>query len=215
MTAPKQDADRIGELEDSLKAAEMRVTEMRAERDEAHELVDRMREHLEDARAVMEQWKAAFDMTLGDDGRWSFQDGEGEVYFELLSEHRALLKDWNKYVAVYNANIAARSPGRPLNASDAQCAEVRQLRKRKLSLRDIADETSLALSTDRTIIGRDNRSDRTTIKRLQRFDPMNAAAIAAKARKRTRDALPAQINSSTADNESLQKEARGLGRGRS
>jgi hypothetical protein len=82
-------------------------------------------------------------------------------------------------------------------------------------LRDIADETSLALSTVRTIIGRDNRSDRTTIKRLQRLDPMNAAAIAAKARKRTRDALPAQINSSTADNESLQKEARGLGRGRS
>jgi hypothetical protein len=47
MTAPKEDADRIGDLEDSLMAAEMRVTEMRAERDEAHELVARMREHLE------------------------------------------------------------------------------------------------------------------------------------------------------------------------
>lgn len=214
MTKPKRDPDRAGELEDALKAAELRVIEMRAERDEAHELVEQMEEHVNDADALIESWKESFGMELRDDGQWHFEDGFGDRYDKLLADYGALLKDWNKYVAAFNSSVGPKSPGRPLNASEAQCIEVLKLRKRTISLRDIAEETSLALSTVRTIIDRDAGTDRSTIKRLQKLDPQNARFIAAKARKRTRDALPERINSVLEDSAALLKEAKGLGRGR-
>jgi hypothetical protein len=213
MTNPKRDPDRAGELEDALKSAELRLVEMRAERDEAHELVARMEDHVNDAKALIDSWKESFDMELRDDGQWHFEDGFGDRYDKLLADYGALLKDWNKYVAAFNSNVGQKSPGRPLNASEAQCIEVLKLRKRKISLRDIAEDTSLALSTVRTIIDRDAGTDRSTIKRLQRLDPQNARLIAAKARKRTRDALPERITRVSEDAVALLKEGKGLGRG--
>jgi hypothetical protein len=89
---------------------------------------------------------------------------------------------------------------------------VLKLHKRKLSLRDIADETNLSLSTVRTIIGRESRTDRTTIRRLGKIDPMNTAVIEAKARKKTRDALPKQITKMGNDIADLKKAVKGLGK---
>jgi hypothetical protein len=87
-----------------------------------------------------------------------------------------------------------------------------KLRKRKISLRDIAESTSLSMRTVRTIIDRENRADRTTIKRLQKFDPMNATVISAKARARVRKTLPDRIIKVLADSDALSTEVRGLGK---
>jgi len=134
------ETNRIHELEDGLKEAERRVAEMRAERDEARDLVQRMEEHVEDADATIEQWKDAFAMELDDNGLWAFSDNLMKRYDSLLDDHNA--------------------------------------------------QTNLGLQTVRTILGRQLRTDRTSINRLQKFDPDNAALAAARARKRTRDALP-------------------------
>jgi len=208
------ETNRIHELEDGLKEAERRVAEMRAERDEARDLVQRMEEHVEDADATIEQWNEAFAMELDDDGLWAFSDNLMKRYDSLLDDHNALVKRWNKFVPKYNAAIAPKQIGRPLDASPAQCARVLKLMKAGTSLRVIADETNLGLQTVRTILGRQLRTDRTSINRLQKFDPDNAALAAARARKRTRDALPKCIAEVLHDGTALLKEAKGLGRGR-
>jgi hypothetical protein len=79
-----------------------------------------------------------------------------------------------------------------------------------MSLRAIAEETSLTLRTVRTIIGRAQGTDRTTMKHLARIDPDRARAASWKARKRTRDALPKQINESLKTGRELIKAAKGL-----
>ena len=135
-----------------------------------------------------------------------------DKYHSLIEKHNALVREWNKLVRECNGMVAPKQIGRPLNASDAQCAEVLRLRKAGTSLQDIADDTSLSLRTVRTIIGRDERTDRTSLKRLQRVDPDKAALISSRARKRTRDALPKQINHLLAQGASLVKEAKGLGK---
>jgi len=200
--------DRLHQLEDALERAEKRVAEMRAERDEAYEQVIKMSEHVRDSRAVIDQWKEAFDMQQRDDGMWTFADGSGEKYMELLRIHNDLVGRWNTLVKHYSP----QDIGRPLAASEAQCETVLKLRKRELSLRIIAEETSLGLRTVRTIIERDEQRDRTTIKRYQKLDPMRAAAITEKARARTRKALPDRISVLEADADALVKEAKGLGK---
>jgi chromosome segregation ATPase len=210
MAKAKSDADhRIVELEDTLKAAELRLTEVREELNVADDLIGRLRENLKEHNEVTESYQHGFNMKPTEDGTgWYFTRGIAEAYDELLTKHRDLRKRFNKLIDIYNP----QAPGRPLNASEAQCVEVVKLHKRKLSLRDIAEETSLALSTVRTIVGRENRTDRTSIKRLQKLDPMNAAAVSARARKRTRDTLPERTVKVLADAEALLKEARGLGK---
>jgi len=201
------EADRFQELEDALKNAERRIAETRADRDKAYELVGRMSEHVKDARTLIDSWKEAFDMQLGENGMWSFQDGFGEKYDALLVKHNALVKQWNRFVPVLNPQPI----GRPLAASDAQCATVRRMHKAGSSLRNIVDETNLTLQTVRTIVGREHQTDRTSIKRLQRIDPERAAAITERSRKRTRAGLPKRINQLLADGDALVKEAKGLG----
>jgi hypothetical protein len=88
--------------------------------------------------------------------------------------------------------------------------QVRKLRKSGMSLRGIADETSLPLHTIRTIVGKVNGTDRTTIKHLERIDPDRARQVSWKARKRTRDALPRQINEALKTSAELLKAAKGL-----
>ena len=210
--ATKTALDRIQELEDSCKDAERRVLEMRAERDSAHELVESMEEHVQSVNAMVERWIAAFDMQMGDDGLYSFSDGTGEQYDSLFDKYRSLLKDWNKFVPLYNSTVAQKPIGRPLNASPAQIARVGVLSVTGMSLRDISDETNLGVRTIRTILGRETLTDRTSINRLQKVDPENPRAIAAKARKRSRVDLPKQIKKSLGVGQALLKEAKGLGR---
>jgi hypothetical protein len=167
MTRPKREVDRLGELEDALKATERRIDELRDERDKSTELIGRMREALDNHSSTMDQWKEAFNMTLDKvSNTWTFEDGSGDQYHALLVQYRDLLRDWNKHVDDFNATIAPKAPGRPLNASPAQCEQVLKLRKRKLSLRDISEEMTLAVATVRTIIARDAGTDRTTLKTI-------------------------------------------------
>jgi hypothetical protein len=139
--------DRTQLLEDELKIAEQRIAEMKRERDEAHELVERERQHVEDAVALIGSWIEAFDMQLGDDGKYIWKAGLAEEYDQLLDKHSALVKRWNKIVGEYNAMVAPKNVGRPLAASEAQCEQVLKLREEGTPLRLIVDETSLGLQT--------------------------------------------------------------------
>jgi hypothetical protein len=108
--------------------------------------------------------------------------------------------------------VAPQDVGRPLDADEAQCARVLKLRKEGTPYRLIMDETALSLQTVRTIIGREHRTDRTTAKRLERLGIDKTELNRAKARKRTRDALPKRINEALAEGAALITEAKGLGK---
>jgi hypothetical protein len=71
-----------------------------------------------------------------------------------------------------------------------------------------------SLTTVRTIIGRENRTDRTTVKRIEKLGIDKAELIRAKARKRQRDALPKRIKQTLEQGAELIAEAKGLGRAR-
>ena len=64
------------------------------------------------------------------------------------------------------------------------------------------------LQTVRTIIGREDRSDRASRKRLERIDPNHAAKISEHHRKRSRDALPKRIAEILKQGAELRKEAK-------
>jgi hypothetical protein len=196
--------------EEQLKEAERRIAEMRAERDEARNMAQRMEEHVRDADALIDSWIESFEMQLGDDGTWKWHPDL--IVDDLQTRYFALLKQWNKFVGKYNQAVAPKEIGRPLDASPAQCAQVLKLKKAGRSLRNIADEMSLGLQTVRTIIGREARTDRTSVKRLERVDPQNTALAAWRARKRTGDALPKRIGETLQQGAALLKEAKGLGR---
>jgi hypothetical protein len=198
---------RIGQLEDQLKQAERRIAELKAERDEARDLAQRMEEHVTDANALIESWIESFDMKLNDKGLWAFDDWV-DGCAAAQDKYRALLREWNKFVPKYNSVIAPKGMGRRLDASDAQVAHVLRLRKTKTSLRAIAEETNLSLQTVRTIVDRDQRTDRTSLRRLARVDPDRAAELTARARKRTRAGLPRRINELLKQGDGLRKEAR-------
>jgi hypothetical protein len=200
----------IEDFKSRLAEAERRIAELTGERDEANELVQRAAEQVADSDAVIERWIEAFGMTLDNSGQWSFMDGLTERHHELIAKYNALLRDWNKFVGQYNLNVAPKEIGRPLDASPAQCSQVRKLKKAGRSLRVIADETNLSLQTVRTILGREAGTDRTSARRLKRIDPDRAAALSEQARKRSRDALPRQINEALTKGKSLRKEAKGL-----
>jgi hypothetical protein len=204
-------AKRIGQLEDELKIAQREIAILKINRDEAQRLADRMEESVVASREIIESWKEAFNMELGDDGVWRFPGNLPEQYDNYVQKYSDLLKLWNRYVGQFNTMIKRRNVGRPIGASEAQIAQVRKLRKAKMSIRCIVEETSLTMQTVRTILGKDARTDRTTIKRLERIDPDRREVIAAKVRKRTRDALPRRISETLKEGADLIKEAKGLG----
>ena len=149
---------RIGELEDEVAHRGRRIEELRGEIDELRELVRRMEDQVDDADNVIEAWKETFDMELVDGG-WTWGPFVRQNR-ELRGRYNDLVRNWNKLVPLLN-----RQPiGRPLGASEAQCAKVLKLRNTGVSLRGITDETNLGLSTVRTIIDKSNRNDRTTKK---------------------------------------------------
>ena len=83
-----------------------------------------------------------------------------------IDDYEELRAKYNKLVGRFNKHIARLQPiGRPLAASEAQEADVLKRHKRGESLRNIAEETTLGLRTVRTIVGRANGMDRTTVRR--------------------------------------------------
>lgn len=214
---PDPESARSRELEDQLRAARRDLADMKQERDEANELIQKLAERLEDDEAQIEQWIHAFDMKLTDDGLWSFDDDNVCIERDVLQVfYNREVKKLNRAMAKLSAaSLTQQPPGRPLAATEAQCKTVHELRwTHGLSLRDIADETSLSLRTVRTIIDREMKTDRTTIKRWKKLDPEEADTIRAKARQRAREALTKSINGSVPAIRELVKAAKGLASGR-
>jgi hypothetical protein len=141
----KHDAD-IQDLQDRLADAERRIAELKAERDEARNLVDQMVDKVSDGNTVIERWREAFDMTLNDKGMWTW-DPFIQRHDDLVGRYNELLAKWNRFVPTYNANVAPQPIGRPLDASPTQCAAVLKLRKAGKSFRAVVDETGLSLQT--------------------------------------------------------------------
>src|SRR6478735_5072593 len=90
MPQEKPESDRIRELEDALKEAERRVAEMRAERDQAFELVEQMKEHVSDVDALIDSWIEAFEMQLSEGGKT--RDALPESIKKILADAVALQK---------------------------------------------------------------------------------------------------------------------------
>jgi hypothetical protein len=205
---------RIIDLEAKLKEAERKIAELREERDESRELVSRMEEHVSDSRELIEQWVYAFDMTLDDDGKYRIRSQHLiDQWSDLVEKYQSLVKEWNSFVPDYNATVSKNPVGRPLDASEAQVATVRKLRAKGMSIRNIMTETNLTMQTVRTIISKDTWSDRASKRHLEKIDfkPIRDLAVNARARKRTRDALPKKIAEALDDGAKLLKEAKGIG----
>src|SRR5262249_41560490 len=151
----------VGELQDELKAKDRRIEELREEIDEQRDLTRRLREKVEDAIAVVDRWAETFDMVQSESGGWTWGPFWDE-HNKLVDEYNALVRNWNKWVPVINGRT--QPVGRPLAASEAQCAEVLKLHKQGRSLRGIAEEMTLGLNTVRTIVDQRRGSDRTTKK---------------------------------------------------
>jgi hypothetical protein len=197
------------ELADKLKQRDARIKVLRADVDKAHKLVSQMREHVEDANRLIVSWVEAFEFTLNDKGEWSWASWV-ESFDALHSEYEALVREWNTAVSDFNSVIRPRTVGRPLAANEAQRGQVLELHKGGMSLRGIAEETSLGVRTVRTIIDQGYGSDRTTVKYLERIYPDRNREVAWRARKRTRDGLPKRINATLTNGRELVKEAKGL-----
>lgn len=206
-------AIRIADLERELEQRDDQLKELRAELDEARELVDRMREYAEDHNRLIDQWIEVFEMERDpENGLWTFEPSQSKLWDhheKLWKAHQDLLREWNKFVPEYNARVAPRDMGRPIAASAEQQAKVRTLRKEGLSLRKTAAATNLGLGTVRSILA--NRARRRT-NEARRKELGRQRAAAFRARKRGRDALPRQIAEVQKTGEALVKEAKGLGR---
>ena len=91
MPQEKSEPDRIRKLENALKEAERRVAEMLAERDQALELVEQMKEHVSDVDALIDSWIEAFEMQLSEDGK-RMRDALPESIKRILADAVALQK---------------------------------------------------------------------------------------------------------------------------
>lgn len=208
---------RIALLELDLRRRDDQLRDARRERDLAHELLDEMRDQTESVNALLDSWIEAFDMQPTDDGKLEYASGQRELFAahsRLQDEHAQLVRQWNKFVGDYNKTVAPRDRGRPLEASEAQVKAVRKLKKAGNSLRSIAAETGVGLRTVRTIIDKDNGTDRTAkrtnLLRRREMDRLRAARW--RARKRGLDELPARISRTRKRGVELVKAAKGLGR---
>jgi hypothetical protein len=202
------DHDDAGWFRDQLRQRDREIAELKIEKDEQADLIRRFSEHAEDYNSSLERWQEVFRMVLTDGG-WTWEPFWKD-HWELVDEYSALVRQWNRMLP----HLSAQDVGRPLAASEAQARTVTKLHERGMSLRAIVDETNLSLRTVRTIVGRAERTDRTTKKRLQRIEIDKFRRMAWKSQKRTGDALPKQVQTVIETGAALVKEAKGLGRGR-
>ena len=209
--------NRIYELEDKLRLRDEQIKHMRETETRHHELMTEMREWLEDQNALIESWIDVFGMEQGESGAWQFDASQSKLWtdhLDLHNEHMALVRQWNKFVGQFNATVMQRDVGRPLAASEAQCEQVRKMRKAGASLRAIVSETSLSIRTVRTILdkdaGNDPASKRTKVLRRKELNRQRAAAF--RTRKARRDAIPKSVTELRARAADLIKAAKGLGK---
>ena len=207
---------RVEELETDLRRRDETIKELREEAGRVGELLNRMRDQVEDSDSLIESWIEFFEMELVEDSMWRFDESKSRLldnYCSLSEDHQKLIRDWNRFTSEYNATIAPRGIGRPLQASDAQVEAARKLRKSGVSLRAIAAEAGLGLRTVRTIVetdaGTGRSGTRINLLRRREFDRLRAAEY--RARKRGRDELPKRISRTLKQGEILIKAAKGLG----
>ena len=163
MAQRKADAERTAELEIALRIRDAKIKELTEERDEALELVNKMREHTQDASGLIDRWIDVFQMERGVNGDWLFDPSQSELwgkYDDLLKRHNQLIRDWNKFVPLYNSRVNPQGIGRPVAASESQKADILKRRRKGDSLRVIAAATSLSLRTVRTIVDNANNTGR-------------------------------------------------------
>jgi hypothetical protein len=199
---------RIGDLEDALKDKERRVEELREERDKQAELIAELREQLEECSAQIDRWIEAFDMVQGDDGAWQWAPGLAADRDKWFSKFVELRSRWNKFVGEYNAAVAPRNMGRPLQASEAQGLKVLQRHHAGESIRSIAENMELSVRTVRTIIDKRNGVDRATLARLQRIAPDKFAEARTRRSIKEIAALPKRTNANLKRNAELIKAAK-------
>ena len=193
-----------------------RLDRVRSEKDEALELVAEMRESLRESSDMIDSWIEVFEMSQDERGVWIFdrQQALFNEHEQLLGEHRKLIGEWNKFVGQYNATVQPQDRGRPLAASEAQAAKVKELRREGQSLRAIAKETGLSLRTVRTVLDKAQGKSRDTARkaelRRKEFSRLRAAAF--RSRKRKLEALPKELARLQKASANLDKRARGLGK---
>jgi hypothetical protein len=202
--------ERIAELEDALKEKERRLQELKADLDKANDLVQRQDEHIRACAETIEAWKTAFEMKLRADGVWVWNEAAvaGDKWHDRYVD---LVHKWNRNVADFNTNmVRRRDVGRPLAASDAQRQTVIKLRTAGKSLRAIAKQTGLGLTTVRTILDQRDRRDRASLKLLERIGQDTAEERTWQSRKRVRHGLPRRIDAAQRQGAELRKEAKRL-----
>ena len=91
MPQKEPELDRIRELEDALKETERHIAEMRAERDQAFELVEQMKEHVSDVDALIDSWIEAFEVQLSKDSKRT-RDALPDSIKKILADAVALQK---------------------------------------------------------------------------------------------------------------------------
>ena len=158
----------------------------------------------------MERWIEAFDMTLGDDGDWHWEEGLIQDRDKWFHKYLELRTKWNKFVGEYNATVRPRNMGRPLQASEAQRLRVLQHHNAGESIRSIAENMELSVRTVRTIIDKTNGVDHATLARLERIAPDRAAEARTRRSIKEIAALPKRINENLKRNAELIKAAKGL-----
>lgn len=206
---PTDTEQRIAELEDAVKEKDRRIHDLKTDLDKANDLVERMREHVQDCEEAIEAWKEAFDMMMDADGEWTWAPWLSKME-EWHARYAELVRQWNRFVPEFNAAVRRQPVGRPLLASEAQQATVLKMRKAGASLRGIAEETNLGLSTVRTIIDRQDYRDRASVRHLERIRRDMGEERTWQSRKRVRDGLPRRINAVQQQSAELLKEAKGL-----
>ncbi len=213
MTSNSELRAKVEELEVDLGHRDEQIKELREERRRAVDLVDEMRDNIEDSNSLIDSWIEAFGLELGADGTYSWPKHRVEdQYSDLLEKHYQLIRKFNKFIGDYNRTVAPRNFGRPLEASEVQIKKVRQLRKAKDSLRAIAAETGLGLRTVRTIVDKDAGTGRigkrTNLLRKREVDRLRAAEH--RSRKKIRGQLSKRITETRKRGEALIKAAKGL-----
>jgi hypothetical protein len=209
----------IQRLKGEIEHRDYRIKQLIEERDAERKLASDMREHIEkanelieDKTRLIESWIECFNMTLTEKG-WDWSDYI-KANDEFQDKYSKLLNDWNRWCGAFNdAQAGLRQPvGRPLGASESQVAEVLKMRSQGAAYHDIADETSLSMRTVRTIITRDSRTDRTTRRHaeLQKIPVDRKEQIRHRARRRTRDTIPARVNQFLKASGELVKEGKEL-----
>jgi DNA-binding CsgD family transcriptional regulator len=202
--------DHIAELQNALEQRERRLQELKADLDKANDLIRRQDKHVRACAETIEVWKAAFEMKLRADGVWVWNESvvAGDKWHD---RYIGLVRKWNRNVADFNATmVRRRNVGRPLAASDAQQQTVTKLRAAGKSLRAIARQTGLGLTTVRTILDQRHRRDRASLKPLERIGQDMVEERAWRFRRRTRRSLPRQINALRQQGDELRNEAKGL-----